>query len=102
MIPKYTTRGHMCMHSTPPQHGSQCATNTYRADVPDVGVPNKKASDNCYQFTTPTLLMYSRGGIPQDSPLNHMRSPRPHGFVYIASFWLANQSSVSNQHSESD
>ena len=53
------------MHSAPPRHGGQRATNTYRADIPDVGVPDKKASDNCYQFTTPALLMYSRGGIPR-------------------------------------
>ena len=67
------------MRSVPPWCGSQRAANTYRADIPDVGVPNKKASDNCYQFTTPTLLMYLRGGIPQDSPPNRMTSPRPHG-----------------------
>ena len=80
-----------------PQRGSQRATNTYRADIPDVGVPDKKASDNCYQITRPTLLMYSRGGIPWDSPLNCMTSPDHVVFVYIASFQLANQSSVSDQ-----
>ena len=67
------------MHSMPPRCGGQHVTNTYRADIPDVGVPDKKASDNCYQITTPTLLMYSRGGIPWDSPPNHMTSPRPCG-----------------------
>ena len=67
------------MHSMQPQHDGQCAANTYRADIPDVGVLDKKASDNCYQFTTPDLLMYSRGGIPRNSPPKHMMSPRPHG-----------------------
>ena len=64
MIPKYAAWGHACMHSMPPWHGGQCTTNTYRADIPDVGVSDKKASDNCYQITKPTLLMYSSGGIP--------------------------------------
>ena len=89
MIPKYATRGHVCMHSMPPQHGGQCAANTYRADIPDVGVPNKKASDNCYQIAEPTLLMYSSGSIPQNSPPNCMMSPDHVVFVYIASFQLA-------------
>ena len=97
MIPKYTTWGHACMHSMPPQCSGQHAANTYRADIPDVGAPDKKASDNCYQITKPALLMYSSGGIPQDSPPNRMMSPDHVAFVYIASFQLANQSSVSDQ-----
>ena len=68
-----------------------------RADISDVGVPNTKASDNCYQITKPALLMYSSGGIPQNSPPNHMMSPDHVAVVYIASFELANQSSVSDQ-----
>ena len=105
MIPKYTTQGHACMHSVPPQHGGQHAANTYRTDIPDVGVHNKKASDNCYQFTTPTLLMYSRGGIPQDSPPDCMMSARPCGLC-LHSLLPVSQSEFSiqsaNQRSESD
>ena len=97
MIPKYATRDHTCMHSMPPRCGGQRAANTYRADIPDVGVLDKKASDNCYQITKPALLMYSSRGIPQDSPPNYMTSPDHVVSVYIASFWLANQSSVSDQ-----
>ena len=70
MIPKDTRQGHVCMHSMQPQHGGQHAADTYRADIPGVGIPDKKASDNCYQLTIPALLMYSRGGIPRDSPPN--------------------------------
>ena len=95
-IPKGTGWGHACMHSTRPRHGGQCATDTYREDIPAVKCSRKRASDNCYQITRPTLLMYSSGGIPQDSPPNRMMSPNHVVFVYIASSRLANQSSVSN------
>ena len=70
MIPKYTTQGHMCMHSMPPQPSGQRVTNTYRADIPDVSVPNKKASDNCYQITKPPFLCTQVGvspGIPHQT-----------------------------------
>ena len=96
-IPKGTGQGHMCMHSARPRHGSQRTTDTYREDIPAVSVHQKWASDNCYQITRPTLLMYSSGDIPQDSPTNCMMSPDHVVFVYIASSQLANQSSVSNQ-----
>ena len=55
------------MHSTPPRCGGQCTTNTYKADIPDVGVPDKKASDNLsVDDTRPTYVL--KRGYPLGFP----------------------------------
>ena len=77
-----------------PRCGGQHTTDTYRVDILDVGVLDKKASDNCYQFTTPALLMYSRWGIPRDSPPKHMTSPSSCG-ICLHSLLLVRQSEFS-------
>ena len=61
------------MHAfhTPPWGGSQCAADTYREDIIETRCHQQDASDNCYQLMTSALLMYSRWGIPRDSPKPH-------------------------------
>ena len=61
-----------CMHAFhAPQGSGLRATDTYREDIIDTWCHRQDASDNCYQFTTSALLMYSRRGIPRDSPKPH-------------------------------
>ena len=71
MTPKCTKRGHMCMHPTPPWGGSLHTTDTYREDIIDTRCHWQDTPDNCYQFKTSALLMYSRWGIPRDSLKPH-------------------------------
>ena len=54
-----------------PRCGGQHAADTYREAIMDAGCRQQNVSDNCYQFTTPTLFMYSRWGIPRDSLKPH-------------------------------
>ena len=42
MTPKCTKQGHMCMHSMPPRCSGQHATDAYREDILDAGVPDKR------------------------------------------------------------
>ena len=87
----------MCMHSTPPRHGSQHATNTYRADILDVGVPDKKHVITVISLQHPHYLC-TQGGVFPGIPHQTIQHHSDHvAFVYIASFWLANQNSVSDQ-----
>ena len=65
-----------CVHASctpppPPQGGSLCTADTYREDIIDTWCCWQDASDNCYQFMTSALLMYSRWGIPRDSLKPH-------------------------------
>ena len=50
-----------------PRGGGLCATDTYREDMTSIQCHRQDAYDNCYQFTTSALFMYSRQGIPKDS-----------------------------------
>ena len=61
------------MHAShnPPPSGGLHTTDTYREDIIDTRCGRQDASDNCYQFTTSALLMYSRWGIPRDSLKPH-------------------------------
>ena len=62
-----------CAHAyhAPPHGGNLRATDTYRDDSVDTWCHRQDAPDNCYQFKTSALLMYSRRGIPKDSLKPH-------------------------------
>ena len=55
----------------PSQGGNLHAADTYKDDIIDTQCRWQDAPDNCYQFKTSALLMYSRRGIPKDSLKPH-------------------------------
>ena len=59
------------MHTMPPQGSDLHATDTYRDDIIDAWCHRQDTPDNCYQFKTSALLMYSRWGIPKESLKPH-------------------------------
>ena len=69
-----------------------CATDTYKEDILKFNCNRAYESDNCYQFKTFALLMYSRGVSPR-IPSNPMMSPCPHG-ICLHSLILISQSAA--------
>ena len=52
------------MHSTLPRHGGERVANTYKEDIPDVDVSDKKASDNLSVYDTRPTYVLKRGYPP--------------------------------------
>ena len=67
VTPKWTKWGHGCMHTMPPLGSDLCTADTYKDDIINTCCHWQDALDNCYQFKTSALFMYSRWGIPKDS-----------------------------------
>ena len=66
------------------------AADTYKEDILKFNHNRAYESDNCYQFKTFALLMYSRGVSPR-IPFNPMTSLCPHG-ICLHSLILISQS----------
>ena len=68
------------------------ATDTYKEDILKLTHNRAYESDNCYQFKTFALLMYSRGVSPR-IPSNPMMSPCPCG-ICLHNLILISQSAA--------
>ena len=80
-----------CIPHAPP-HGL-CAADTYSEDISMYWCYLVCESDNCYQFKTFALLLYSRG-VSLRIPSNIMMSQHPHS-ICLHSLILISQSAAS-------